>query len=166
MQQENNQEPNHDFGPEKFAPSEPEVLETETQIPPPIPASAKPTVFPAKTKPEVKKSVPGAQEKPKKSGGWEPIDLSKGPVKKGIYGNRQTFDWKVTQQLKKGLGSTLSAKQRSEVARMLRAESHGGLSSGKVRKGLGKLVKKGVLDKFEARKSAGELKARKRSSFF
>lgn len=96
---------------------------------------------------------------------WAPIDLSKGSIRKGIFGSRQSFKTHVRKDLRSGLGSILNASQREEVASSLANLRQHGLGPGEVKKKLEEMRKAGKLTKFEARKLRRQLKVKK-SSFF
>lgn len=121
----------------------------------PLPTPSKPAPFEQPEKPERLKK----QE-------WAPLDLSHGPIKKGIFGPRRDFKIHVRKDLKTGLGKTLTAGQREEVADELAKLRQHGLSRGEVREGIKRMVKEGKLNRFEAKRLRRELGATKSSSIF
>ncbi len=103
--------------------------------------------------------------KPEKRG-WQPIDLSHGTIKKGIFGNRRSFEAHVRKDLKKGMGSMLTASQRQDLADTLANKRSHGLRPWEVKKELKKKVEEGKLSKFEAKKLKRLLKIKKSGSIF
>lgn len=98
---------------------------------------------------------------------WRPIDLSKGVFRdKELVGSRQRFEAGLKKELKKDLGSMLSASQRQKVADTMAKVRSRGLRRGEVRKSLDKLVAQGDLSKFEAKRLRREFKANKSSGIF
>lgn len=122
---------------------------------------------PQPAKPVAKEAMPEKKPiKPEKLN-WESLDLSHGPIKKGLWEKRpQDLRTEVKRGLKDSLGKMLDASQRETVARMIDKERHGGLRSGKLRKDMRAAVKRGEFTKLEAKKILGKLGAKKSSSSF
>lgn len=105
-------------------------------------------------------------EAPKPKGrDWTPIDLSKGTIKKGIFGDRRSFKEHVRKDLKTDLGSVLNASQREEISDELAGLRQKGLRSWEVKKKLNQMVEEGKLSKFEAKKLRREFGVKKSSLF-
>ena len=95
---------------------------------------------------------------------WKTLDLSKGPIKEGIFDDPKAFKAHLKDSLK-GLGSMLNATKRKDVAGEISSLRHHGLNSKEVRGKLNEMVEDGRLTHFEAKKIRSKLGA-KRSSFF
>lgn len=121
-------------------------------------------------KPGILGKPPSAPEKkplgPEKLN-WEALDLSHGPIKKGLWDNRpQDIRTEIKRGLKNSLGRMLDVGQRGTVARMIDKERHGGLRSGKLRRDMSAAVKRGEFTKLESRKILKKLGAKRSSSIF
>lgn len=125
-----------------------------------IPQSTKSAV------PEAPGEIPKKPSPKPEKRSWEPIDLSKGSVKKGIFGSTRSFEYHVKKDLKTDLGKILTVDERADVAKEINKMRAHGLYKGEVRKMLDKKVKEGKLSKFQAKRLRRDLGATRSPSIF
>lgn len=176
MQDQNNED--HDLIP-------PDALQKSSETPAPAPASeavehefGQMAKRPAK-EPPVKEKKPGVlgrlfgtpkktepwhkhHEEPKPSSkDWTPIDLRKGPIRKGLFErNTANFRYHAEQDLKR---KGFSVKERKAISGMLAKKRSGGLFSGETKKGIEGLEE---FSKTKIKRAKRVLGATKGSSFF
>lgn len=90
---------------------------------------------------------------------WKPIDFSHGTIKTGIFGDLKAFKYGIKKELKRDLNTILNTDQREIVASELGKLRKGGLGARETRRKLDELVKKGVIDKFEAKRIKRDFRA-------
>lgn len=109
-----------------------------------------------------------SKEKVSKSGSTKKLDLSKGPIKEGLFEKSAAgFEHGVREQFRREGGSVFNAAQRKEIAKVVRKARSKGLYSGETIKDLNELREAGILkNKFQVKKARKILGAKRRPSFF
>jgi|SRR3989344_8515706 len=125
------------------------------------PITPPPGPEPEKEKEPEEKTPAAAPPAPPENRDWKPIDFSHGTIKTGIFGNLRGFKYGVKKELKKDLGTVLNTTQRGIMADEMAKLRKGGLGALETRKKLKELVKRGVIDKFEAKKIKRDFRAYK-----